>query len=234
MKNIGLALAVLIALFIGACSNVNSQNALDAKAFATAIKAETAPQIIDVRTTEEFAGGFIEGATNLPVGSEAFNKGVAGLDKNKAVYVYCLSGGRSGNAAKELTQLGFKKVYNLKGGTLAWQNEGNTLATKVNTPKKEAGLTRAQYDSQIAKGEVLVDFYATWCGPCKKMEPELAKISAAGKVQVIRIDVDKNPELAKSFNINEIPIVYAYRDGKQLITLIGYQTQEMLLAPFKK
>jgi thioredoxin len=234
MKKIGIVFTLLATLFLGACSNVNSQNALDAKAFESGIKVETKPQLVDVRTEEEFAGGFIAGAVNWPVGSDAFDKGVATLDKTKPVYVYCLSGGRSGSAAKDLAKLGFTKVYNLKGGTLAWQNAGMNLATTANAPKKEAGLTRAQYDAQIAKGDVIVDFYATWCGPCKKMEPDLAQISAEGKIKVIRIDVDKNPGLAKSFNINEIPIVYAYRDGKQLITLIGYQTKDMLVAPFKQ
>ena len=233
MKKIGIVFTLLIALFVGACSEVNSQNTLDAKAFAAGIKAETKPQLIDVRTADEFSGGFIEGAVNWPIGSSTLEQGVATLDKSKPVYVYCLSGGRSGSAAKDLMKQGFTKVYNLKGGTLAWQSAGMNLVTSANAPKKEAGLTRAQYDEQIAKGDVLVDFYAPWCGPCKKMEPDLAKIKAEGKIKVIRIDVDKNPELAKSFNINEIPIVYAYRDGKRLISLIGYQTKEMLVAPFK-
>ena len=234
MKKIGIVFTLLTTLILSACSNVNSQNTLEAKAFESGIKAETKPQLIDVRTEGEFAGGFIDGAVNWPVGSSAFEKGVATLDKTKPVYVYCLSGGRSGSAAKDLAKLGFTKVYNLKGGTLAWQGAGMNLVTSSKAPKKEAGLTRAQYDAQIAKGDIIVDFYAPWCGPCKKMEPDLAQINAEGKIKVIRIDVDKNPELAKSFNINEIPIVYAYRDGKQLITLIGYQTKEMLVAPFKQ
>jgi rhodanese-related sulfurtransferase len=76
--------------------------------------------ILDVRTKDEVAEGKIENAINLDYYSETFKDDIAKLDKDKPVYVYCRSGGRSGGAKKIMTSMGFKAVYNLKGGYSNW------------------------------------------------------------------------------------------------------------------
>lgn len=76
--------------------------------------------ILDVRTKDEVAAGKIENATNLDYYSATFKDDVAKLDKDKPVYVYCRSGGRSGGAKKIMTEMGFNIVYNLKGGYSNW------------------------------------------------------------------------------------------------------------------
>ena len=76
--------------------------------------------LLDVRTKDEVASGMIKNAINLDYYSATFKDDVAKLDKNKPVYVYCRSGGRSGGAKKILTSIGFKTVYNLKGGYSNW------------------------------------------------------------------------------------------------------------------
>ena len=65
---------------------------------------------------------------------------------------------------------------------------------------------------------VLVDFYATWCGPCKTMAPILTQVASSleGKAKVIKIDVDKNPAIAKAYNIQSIPTLVLIRYGKVL------------------
>ena len=83
--------------------------------------------LIDVRTPEEYRSGKISKAKNINVASFDFMNKVKTLDKSKDILVYCRSGVRAGRAAKMLTKLGFTKVYNLKGGIMAWQNHGNKV-----------------------------------------------------------------------------------------------------------
>ena len=65
---------------------------------------------------------------------------------------------------------------------------------------------------------VLVDFHATWCGPCKMMAPELQKFSQKnnGKLRVIKIDIDKNPAVAQQFRIQGVPTLILFKEGKVL------------------
>ncbi len=80
--------------------------------------------IIDVRTPEEFADGYIENAINIDFRSETFRDKLNQLDKNETYLVYCRSGGRSANAVKIMVELNFREVYNMSGGIIAWKAEG--------------------------------------------------------------------------------------------------------------
>jgi phage shock protein E len=79
-------------------------------------------QLIDVRTAQEFNRGFINNATNLDIyQKQAFLEGLENFDKEEPIYVYCQVGGRSRNAAQILKKVGFKKIYDLKGGYQNYQ-----------------------------------------------------------------------------------------------------------------
>jgi len=80
--------------------------------------------ILDVRTPEEFADGYIENAINIDFRSETFRNKLNQLDKNETYLVYCRSGGRSANAVKIMVELNFREVYNMSGGIIAWKAEG--------------------------------------------------------------------------------------------------------------
>ncbi len=93
---------------------------VSAAEFKELLSAEGA-QIIDVRTPGEVAQGAIEGATNFDFyETEVFKDQMAGLDKENPVLVYCKSGGRSGETAAMLKDMGFKEVYDLEGGYSNW------------------------------------------------------------------------------------------------------------------
>ena len=75
---------------------------------------------------------------------------------------------------------------------------------------------------------VLVDFWATWCGPCQMLAPVLEELS--GQVKVVKVDVDENPQLARAFQVSSIPTVISFRDGKALKKSVGVTSKEALLA----
>ena len=92
--------------------------------YSAAIKAESRPQLIDVRTPEEISQGKIENATNYDINNPDFEKNIDKLDRSKPVYVYCASGKRSARASEILKQAGFPVVYDLRGGYNAWAEAG--------------------------------------------------------------------------------------------------------------
>lgn len=87
-------------------------------------EAEGEYQLIDVRTPEEFNGGHLIGAQNINFYDANFQNQLASLNKDQTVYVYCRSGGRSGNAAKMMSELGFKSIVDMSGGFMSWSSKG--------------------------------------------------------------------------------------------------------------
>jgi len=80
--------------------------------------------LLDVRTGKEFGEGYIHGAVNYNFLEEGFESNLEKLDKSKAYYVYCFSGGRSARAVKKMKGLGFENVHNVTGGIRAWTAAG--------------------------------------------------------------------------------------------------------------
>lgn len=81
-------------------------------------------QLLDVRTPEEFVEGHVANAKNIDVLEDDFNEKVKNLDKDQPVYLYCRSGNRSTKASSILKDMGFKEIYDMKGGFLLWSSEG--------------------------------------------------------------------------------------------------------------
>ena len=86
-------------------------------------------------------------------------------------------------------------------------------------------LNQQNFDEITSKGVVLVDFWATWCGPCKMMAPNVAEIATEykGKVTVGKVDVDECQELATRFGIMSIPTLIVFKDGEKKEVLVGYR-----------
>ncbi len=127
---------LLVTLFIfsytlTACGQPTTQQtgqiAMDISVLEFSRLIKTMPgQLIDVRTKGEVAKGAIEGSQNIDLFDENFEAKIDKLDKTKPVYVYCASGGRSGEAMEIMVKKGFKTVYNLDGGYSAWVKANNT------------------------------------------------------------------------------------------------------------
>jgi thioredoxin len=194
------------------CTNSQSFKSVDVTTFKANITKTDDAQILDVRTPGEFANGKIADAKNADWNGDAFDTQISHLDKSKPVFVYCLSGGRSKKAANHLSELGFKNIIELEGGYLAWE--------KAN-PKTNAvwsGMTQEDYNKlMVSDKTVVIDFYAAWCGPCKKMAPYLDKMSEelADKVIIHRIDADKNKSLFNALGYQGLPVVLVVKNGKQ-------------------
>lgn len=175
-------------------------------------------QLIDVRTPEEFSHGHLKDALNYDVNSNAFQDQVSRLSKNKVVLVYCLSGGRSASAAEQMASMGFQKIYNMQGGIMKWNAANKPLDTGTagNTP---GGLSVEEFNKLLGSDKlVLVDYNAKWCKPCVKMAPMLEAFADKRKEKMIliKIDADENKDLLKQKQVESIPALELYKDGKRI------------------
>ena len=91
-------------------------------------------------------------------------------------------------------------------------------------------VTSQNFDQVInANEKVLVDFFATWCGPCKMLAPIVEKLSEEEpSVKVVKVDVDEESELAIRFGISSIPTLLMFKNGKLVDKQIGYRSLEQL------
>lgn len=83
---------------------------------------------------------------------------------------------------------------------------------------------------------VLVDFWAEWCGPCRMLGPIIEKIenTHSGKLKVVKLDTDSNPQTAQTYQITGIPCCILFKDGKEVGRLIGYKSESAFEAELKK
>ena len=231
MKN---SLVLFCCLMVIACSSQTSTpEQLEPMAFATAIDNNDV-QIFDVRTASEFNSGHLKNALWADwLNKDQFFDRVKYIDPNKPVYIYCLSGGRSYAAAEWMRSNGFKNVVELSGGINAWRYNKLPIENPIYT---ETQLTLEQYQNSIpAKGTTLVDFGATWCPPCVKMEPVLKalKEDKSLKITLTKIDAGVHTNLMNAMEITSIPVFIIYKNGKEVWRKQGIVSQEELTTLLK-
>ncbi|MDO5432931.1 thioredoxin [Eubacterium sp.] len=97
------------------------------------------------------------------------------------------------------------------------------MAKKVNS---------SEFKSEVLdhKGVVLVDFFATWCGPCKALTPIVDKLSEEmnGKVKIVKVDIDENSALATEYRVMSVPTMKLFKDGEVVETLVGLRPESEL------
>lgn len=93
-------------------------------------------------------------------------------------------------------------------------------------------LDESNFDAQIQTGVVLVDFWATWCGPCKVQGPIVQQVAdqIGGKAKVAKLDVDAAPKVAQQFNVHGIPTLIVFKDGKPVKQFVGVTKADKLVA----
>ena len=98
-------------------------------------------------------------------------------------------------------------------------------------------ITKDNFESEVLKSDkpVLLDFWASWCGPCKMLSPIISQIAEKyeGKVKVGKVNVDDEPELANAFQVSSIPMVAVMKNGKLVNASVGYRPIEQIEAMLK-
>jgi len=82
-------------------------------------------------------------------------------------------------------------------------------------------INENNFKNETSVGKVLIDFNATWCGPCRMLKPILEEYASTNTIKVLSVDIDNNPDLANKFNVYSIPCLVILENGKEIKRSVG-------------
>jgi rhodanese-related sulfurtransferase len=218
----------ILAFLVISCQGQSSKSVqtIDVKLFGDKLKSTENPQILDVRTPEEYNTEHIENAVNVNWNGADFVSQASTYDKSKPIFVYCKVGGRSAQAAAKLAELGFNEIYNLEGGIMKWNVTGNEKKSE-----KIIGICDQEYAELIKSSDkVMINFNAKWCAPCQKMKPYVLKLQfeLIDKTKIVQLDADENKTIVNFLKLDGLPVIIVYEKGKEVWRNVGYISEEEL------
>lgn len=93
-------------------------------------------------------------------------------------------------------------------------------------------VTKENFENEVLKSKkpVLVDFFATWCGPCKMLSPILEQVAdETDKVKILKVDIDEGMEIAEEYGIMSVPTLILFKDGKEMSRELGFRQKKQLI-----
>lgn len=225
MRKILLTAGLLLAVLTGF-----TQDVVPAATFEKGM-GQPGVQLLDVRTAKEFNTGHLPDAlqADFTKKNEFFER-IKYVDRSKPVYVYCLSGGRSSAAAKWMRENGYTKVVEMDGGVIAWKQAGKALTGGNAGPQ----LSITDFERSVSGEQwVLVDVGATWCPPCRKMEPVVKEIVKEKKLKLVNVDAGKDTDVMNSINAKVPPTFVLYKNGKEVWRKEGIVTADEFRSAIK-
>ena len=95
-------------------------------------------------------------------------------------------------------------------------------------------VNSSNFKQEISKGKVIVDYWASWCGPCRMLAPVFEELSNEIKdIKFIKLDVDDNSDVAESYGVMGIPTLILFKDGKEIKRIVGFKSKEDLKKELK-
>lgn len=193
--------------------------------------------LLDVRTQNEFKNGHITNSGQLNFYALDFKKRLLILPKDGPIYLYCNTGYRSEKAAKMLVEDGYTNVYNLKHGIMDWELQNLLVAVDPDArPDTDNKMEMAEYTKLIQSDKpVFIDFYAPWCGPCRKMMPMMdsLKVEYHGKIEIVKVNADASKKLVKEMKLVGVPYLVLYKNGEVVYSQNGAVTRSELTGIFQ-
>jgi thioredoxin 1 len=210
----------ILMILMLASAQIFAQKPVSVQEFENKLKATTQPQLIDIRTLQEFNRGHIKKSVNIDYNNEDFEAlMLQNFNKIAPIFIYDFTGGRSVLAADFLRKIGFKSVIELEGGFARWTSSSKPYASSHTTTEPIAAMPMDGFDRVLRENAVvLIDFYADWCKPCKKMNPIVNRIANENgkKMKLLKVDTDKNDAMTNIFKIESIPTYILFKNGKQV------------------
>jgi thioredoxin 1 len=205
---------------------------LEPKAYKEELKTTPNVLFIDVRSELLYDKGHISKARNLTFENQNFEKNIENISKETSIFLYCQNGETSKNAAVFMQDLGYMKIKILKGGFESWIRTPLPYVASSSKFEPFAFYSIVDIENLSKKHPLLLlDFYASWCKPCKQQEPILKELNEKyPALKIVKIDADKNQTLSTHFEIEEIPTLILFKYSRQTWRKSGLSKRKQLEA----